>query len=275
MTTFRDLVSRHRTVGVIVVVVVVLLAFVLVSQAMRPGSSDACGTRPSPITVKPSAPRSTAQRPEPVSVQRLDAADRAALRRTIANLRSMPKTTPATSRAHRAIDGPAARQPDLYAAAFTRALLTQDYRTPRSDLLAWVQSQSAASTEATVVGLIPKELRPKLAVASVQEGFDGAGPVPARGVWDTLAGLHGHTSVLIQRVIEPVAWSAAVANGTITDPGVTAREVDAEVRLHTVDHGRPQQQRYSVAVTMNLEGPPARDTYGLVMVVNYKSVRVR
>jgi hypothetical protein len=80
------------------------------------------------------------------------------------------------------ISGQDRSQPDLYAAALVRGLLTQDYATPRADLLAWVQSQSAATAEPSVVGLVPKQLRPKLAVASVQEGFDGPGPVPSPGV---------------------------------------------------------------------------------------------
>jgi hypothetical protein len=89
-----------------------------------------------------------------------------------------------------------------------------------------------------------------------------------------LGNKHGHTTVVIQGVVEPVAWSAAVAAGTITDPGVTARRVDAEVTLHLSDHGQARRQRYSVALTMNLEGPPARDGYGVVTVVRYQSVRV-
>ena len=45
-----------------------------------------------------------------------------------------------------------------------RQLLTQDYRTGRDELLAWVQSESAQSTEPLVVGLTPVELRGKLAL---------------------------------------------------------------------------------------------------------------
>lgn len=46
--------------------------------------------------------------------------------------------TPATSARYPSVSSQARQQPDLYAAAFTRELLTQDYRTSRDQLLAWV-----------------------------------------------------------------------------------------------------------------------------------------
>ena len=64
----------------------------------------------------------------------------------------------ATSPRHPAVSAEARQQPDLYAAAFVRELLTQNYRTSRDQLLAWVQSESAQSTEPLVVGLSPPQL---------------------------------------------------------------------------------------------------------------------
>jgi hypothetical protein len=66
-----------------------------------------------------------------------------------------------------------------------------------------------------------------------------------------------------------VSWADAVAGGEITDPGVTARQIDAEVTLHTTDNGQPVTKASSVALTIQLEGPPARGGYGFVVAVIY------
>jgi hypothetical protein len=188
----------------------------------------------------------------------------------------MPPVPPATSTLHPPVSGPAARQPDLYAEAFTRLLLTQNYTTSRQELLEWVQSESAGSAEPTVVGLTPPALRSRLAVASVQhQPGGGPAPVPSAAVWTARARLHGYTTVHIQRVVTPIGWATALAAGQITDPGVTAREVDATVTLHTLTHGHPETSVASVALTMNLEGPPVRTGYGFVTAVTYTVVVVR
>jgi hypothetical protein len=163
-------------------------------------------------------------------------------------------------------------QPDLYAAAFVKELLTQDYATPRDDLLGWVQAESAMSTEPRVVGLIPAELRSRWAVFSVSEG--PTSPVPTMADWTSLGLRHGRTTVQIQRVTEPVPWSTAVAAGEITDPGVTARDVTALVTLFTTEAGIEQKTVTSVALSLNLEGPPARANWGFVGAVTYDAVPV-
>lgn len=94
--------------------------------------------------------------------------------------------------------------------------------TSRDQLLAWVQSESAQPTEPLVVGLTPTALRPAMAIASVQDGINDPSPVPSQNEWTGLAGRQGHTTVLIQRVSEPVSWASAVAKAQITDTGVTA-----------------------------------------------------
>ena len=147
--------------------------------------------------------------------------------------------------------------------------MTQDYRTSRDQLLAWVQSESAQSTDPLVVGLTPVDLRSRMAVASVQDGVNGPAPVPSQSDWAALAARQGYTTVQIQKVTEPVSWAGAVANGQITDPGVTARQVDAEVTLHTTDHGQAITAASSVALTIQLEGPPVRDGYGFVAAIIY------
>ena len=113
------------------------------------------------------------------------------------------------------IQGDDSQQPDLYAAAFVRRLLTQDYQTPRADLLAWVQAESAQTTEPLVVGLVPPELRDRLAVYSVTDAASGPAPVPSEDEWRSLAARNATTTAVIDRVIEPQSWSNAVDAGRI------------------------------------------------------------
>jgi hypothetical protein len=191
------------------------------------------------------------------------------LEQSLNRIRAVQPVQPATSGRYPAVSAEAQQQPDLYAAAFVRELLTQDYRTDREQMLEWVQSESAQCTDPLVVGLVPLDLRGKMAVASVLDGVNGPGPVPSRNDWVDLAARQGYTTVEIQRVIEPEPWTSAVASGQITDPGVTARQVDAQVRLHTIDHGKAGVQRFSVALVLNLEGPPVRNGYGFVAAITY------
>jgi hypothetical protein len=194
------------------------------------------------------------------------------LEQSINRMRAVPAVEPATSPQYPAVRGQARQQPDLYAAAFVGELLTQDYRSSgRKELLAWVQSESAQSTDPLVVGLTPAGLRGRMAVASVQDGVNGLAPVPSQSDWAKLADSQGHTSVQIQHVSEPVSWASAVANAQITDPGVTARQVDAEVTLQTTDQGKTTLQRFSVSLVINLEGPPVRDGYGFVAAITYNA----
>jgi hypothetical protein len=184
-------------------------------------------------------------------------------------MRAQIPVAPSTSAQYPAVSSQARLQPDLYAAAFTAELLTQDYRTSRDQLLAWVQSESAQSTEPLVVGLTPVELRTRLALWSVQDDTGSPAIVPSLTAWAALAERRGYTTVQIQKVTEPVSWADAVAGGQITDPGVTARQIDAEVMLHTTDHGQAITTASSVALTIQLEGPPARGGYGFVVAVIY------
>jgi hypothetical protein len=188
----------------------------------------------------------------------------------IARLRAAPAVSPAD--AGDRISGETATQPDLYAAEFVRRLLTQDYRKPRAQHLAWVQSEAASSTEPLVVGLVPAELRDRLAVFSVTTRDGSTAPIPTAGEWDALGRQHGFTTVTIDRVTEPLAWTNAVASGRITDPGITGREVAATTTRHTRDARGDHTSRFSVALRLNLEGPPTRDTWGFVTAVTYTAI---
>jgi hypothetical protein len=219
--------------------------------------------------------RSAGLKAQPYGPRSLTSQQQRELDQSIKAMRAVATVEPATSPQHPAVSGQARQQPDLYAAAFVGELLTQDYRTSsRDELLGWVQSESAQSTDPLVVGLTPAGLRPKMAVASVQDGINGLAPVPNQSNWAKLADRQGHTSVQIQRVSEPVNWASAVANAQITDPGVTARQVDAEVTLQTTDQGKTTLQRFSVSLVINLEGPPVRDDYGFVAAIIYNAAAV-
>jgi hypothetical protein len=196
-----------------------------------------------------------------------------AVERGVADLRTFPAVTPSTSPRYPAIAAGRKTQPDLYAAAFAAQLLTQDYRAPRTELLSWIQSEAAPTTEPSIVALIPPALRGKFAVYSTLASVDG-NPVVSQADWDALTRAAAYTTVTVQRVIEPLYWSQAVADGRLADPGVTQREVDADVTLHYRERGKPRTSVSSVALTINLEGPPTRGGYGFVSVDNYLAVKV-
>jgi hypothetical protein len=258
-------VRRKWAAGATALTLLALVAVtVIVNRHAPPTSSGPFAVEgsipPAATTASPSGPGSLAPQQQSELAQSID------------RMRAVPSVNAATSPNFRAVSAEARMQPDLYAAAFVRQLMTQDYRTDRQQLLAWVQSESAQSTDPLVVGLTPVDLRGRMAVASVQDGVNGPGPVPSQGDWANLAGRQGRTTVEIQRVTEPVSWAAAVDGGQITDPGVTARQVDAEVTLHTTDHGIVATQPFSVALVVNLEGPPVRAGYGFVTAITYNVV---
>lgn len=254
---------RSRMIGLALVLVLVLAILVFTGAVARVGSPHAelTPTRTPPLPV--AAGR---------GVPALDPSQSVALGDEIARLRALPPVAPAVS--PRSITAEAARQPDLYAGEFVKHLLTQDYRTPRAQLLTWVQSEAAQTAEPLVTALVPPQLRDKWAVFSVTDPADGMAPIPATDEWIRLAQVQGHTTVVVQRVSEPLAWSSAVSSGRITDAGVTGREVTALVTLHTVQDGRAKASVASVALTLNLEGPPVRPGWGFVTVVTYTQIPV-
>lgn len=215
-------------------------------------------TRSAPPTPKPSH-GATAPQLAGIPAPDLDA--------EVARLRAAPAAR-ATETVSEPISAEARSHPDLYAAEFARRLLTQDYRSSREDLLAWVHSESAESSDPLVVGLVPKELRHKLAVFSVSDSADGAAPVPPAVEWERLAAAGAFTTARVQRVTEPLAWTTAVEAGRITDPGLTARVVSAEASFHV--QGRIEV--FSVELSLEFEGPPVRGDWGFVGAVTYTSM---
>jgi hypothetical protein len=181
---------------------------------------------------------------------------------------------PRATQARHPISGEATRQPDLYAAEFVRRLLTQDYRESRDELLAWVQAESTPVADQLVVGLVPPDLRDRFGVYSVTDTSDGPAPITTQAEWTALAATGAHTTVRIDRVVEPTAWSNAVQAGRVTDPGTTARLVAATVTRHTGTGPKATTEEFSVALSLNLEGPPTLDGWRFVTAVTYTVISV-
>lgn len=224
---------------------------------------DARATLPTRATSPVPTPSLGATAPQPGGIPAPD------LDAEVARLRAAPEAR-AKEAVTEPIDAETRSHPDLYAAEFARRLLTQDYRASREDLLAWVQSESALTSDPLVVGLVPKELRDKLAVFTVSDSADGPAPVPPAAEWDRLATAGAFATARVQRVAEPLAWTNAVEAGRITDPGLTARVVSAEVSVHVQD----RIEVFSVELSLEFAGPPVRDDWGFVCAVGYTSIPV-
>lgn len=189
-----------------------------------------------------------------------------ALARDIAALNAASPPPPGATPA--AITGLTTKQPDLYAAEFVRRLLSQYYDTSRDDQIRWVQSESGQTRDPAVVGLVPPNLRDRLATYSVTAATQGDNPIPDAATWASLGHVHAFTTVTILNVDEPLAWADAIADGKVQDPGVTAREVAATVTRHI----RHETYSYSVDLTLNLEGPPSYPTWRFITLVTYTSI---
>lgn len=259
--------TRPRQIAVAATIFVVIGTLLTLGIAAVIRMSSGPATRPGGSS-QPSQLRNNARAIEP----QVSPEQAAAIADEVDRLRNSQPVPPRISNGRSRIAREASLQPDLYASAFVKELLTQNYGTPRDDLLSWVQAESARTNEPRVVGLIPPELRSKWAVFSVSEGPTPT--VPTVADWSSLGLRHGRTTVEIQRVKEPVSWSTAVAAGEISDPGVTAREVTALVTLHTTEAGINKKMVTSVALTLNLEGPPALPNWAFVGAVTYDAVLV-
>ena len=133
-----------------------------------------------------------------------------------------------------------------------------------------MQAESATTTEPLVIGLVPQDLRDRFAVWSVTDATNGPAPVLPVLEWARLSASRAVDTARVERVDEPIAWIGAVQAGRITDPGITARQVSATVVRRT----GARTQTFSVATSLNLEGPPVRPTWGVVAVITYTALPV-
>ena len=254
----RPYLAAASVVGLLVLTGVVALSH---SDAPVGGSPPVSGSPTPGVTPTPHSTTTQSSEPtkDPVTTE-------------IERLRAAARVAPGPP--GRRITGDFSQQPDLYAAEFVRRLLTQDYRTSRAEHLAWVQSEAAQTSEPLVIGLVPKELRDHLAVYSVTDAVSQPPAVPGQNEWTALGLQDAYTTVRIEGVTEPMAWSTAVSSGRISDPGITGREVAAAVTLHYRKEGKAVTSTSSVAMTLNIQGPPTRASWGFVTAVTYSSLAV-
>ena len=256
--------------GVLLALTLVVMVSAVVIRSMQPSSHVADGASGEP----PVSPATTGGPPS----DGLTSDQSSSVRRDLAALAAMPMPSPRTSAAYPAIAPVLGDQPDAYAAAFVRELFTRNYRTPRAELLSWIQSEAVASSEPSVVGLVPPTLRPKLAVYSLTSGDAPlSAPVPQPAEWARWRQVAGRTTVAIERVREPRSWTDAVAAGHTTDPSTTVRTIDARVTTVWTAHGKQKSSQHEVSLVLALDGPsgpPGRSGYGVVCAIDYHEVAV-
>lgn len=257
--------TPHLSRGAVAIALAfVVLAAMIGVSALRGGD----GPKPSASASAPrhSQPAAREAIPQP---SQSDSTTDVALQESVERIASTPLY--ASKSASPRITGAATEQADLYAAEFVRRLLSRDYaKVSRDSHLAWVQAESAPTTEPLVIGLVPESARDRFAVWSVTDTTSGPAPVPAHGDWTQLASQHTIDAAQVERVHQPAVWTNAVASGRITDPGVTAREVSAMVTRSSL----AGTQRFSVAVSLNVEGPPTRAAFGVVGAITFTSIPV-
>jgi hypothetical protein len=278
MTSIRESVAampvgRRLTLFAGVAVAVLALLILGCATVLRFSGSGGAGARRSvPTRAAESQPPAAATGQLTSTIAPEQSAD---IANDIARIRAMPDVGPAASKRYPTISRDQRSQPDLYARAFVGELLTQDYRAPREQLLAWVQSEAALSSEPMVVGLVPVDLRSKLGLWSVTDAPDGSPtPIPSDSEWAAWGQRNAYTTVKILRVTEPAKWASAVAAGQLTDPGITSRDVDAEETTHWTDGKAKRESVQSVTLSINIEGPPSQTAFGFVDAVTYDAVAV-
>lgn len=192
----------------------------------------------------------------------------------LAELDAAPSVAPVTSALLPPIPAQTRMQPDLYARAFLTALFVHPYAgVTRGDMLAWVQAQQATSSYIT--GGTPEQLNRLLVESASDPAWSNHGfaALPDEPTWTAASA--GWMAVSIQKLtcITPPEWEAAIAAGTITDPGLTERLVSADLRMTLTQHGHRVTQTVSVALTLLLEGPPTLSQFGVVVIADTNVVQ--
>jgi hypothetical protein len=194
--------------------------------------------------------------------------------RELSLLAAAPKVAPATTPLLPPISPSDRTQPDLYARAFFTALFTHPYTgVTRAQMLAWVQAQQALSP--FITGGTPPEMN-RLLVESVSDpawSNHGVVALPDDSGW--AQAVAGRASVRIDQLTcrTPPDWETAISDGDITDPGITARLVSADMTMTWNDGGKLKTQNFSVALTMLLEAPPTASQYGVIVIADTSVVQ--
>lgn len=236
---WRDLWTyRRRTVLGASGVLAGLLAVAVIAAAVSGGSGghpDARATPSSPtVSAETHRPGITASAPQASGY------DRAAWS-------AAPAVTPSASTAYPAIPDVDRTQPDVFAAAFARELLTRDYRhTTRDQLLAWAQASSAPLT-IVQVPMTPADRATTLVTSLVTPGWDAGEsgtPVGTVGAW--LAAHARQARTTVSGVRAQAVPDFPPPKTTFTQVTFD-RLVTATVTLHTMVSGKPIDTRQSVA----------------------------
>ena len=122
-------VRRKWAVGATALTLLALVAVTVIVNRHAPPTSAG------PVAVEGSIPPA-ATTPSRSGLGSLAGQQQSELAQSIDRMRAVPLVNAATSPNFPAVSTEARLQPDLYAAAFVRQLLTQDYRTDREQLLA-------------------------------------------------------------------------------------------------------------------------------------------
>jgi len=194
--------------------------------------------------------------------------------RELSMLAAAPDVTPATTPPLPPIPPSDRTQPDLYARAFVTGLFIHPYTgVTRAQMLAWVQTQQALSP--FITGGTSAELNRLLVESASDPAWSnhGVAALPDDSGW--AQAVAGRTSVHIDRLtcLTPPDWETAISDGNITDPGLTARLVSADMTMTWNDGGKPKSQKFSTALTMLLEGPPTASQYGVVVIADTSVVQ--
>ncbi len=262
----RYLLTAHKAKVIAGVIVAVLLVCFAVLGAVLPGGHAHGHKQPGPAQTPSGA--------QPGTPADASAGYNVLSPRELAMLAAAPDVIPASTALLPPIPPSQRTQPDLYARAFFTALFTHPYPgVTRAQMLAWVQTQQAVSP--FITGGTPAE-RNRLLVESASDpawSNHGAAALPDNAGWTHAVA--GRASVRIDRLtcLTPPEWETAIAEGDITDAGLTARLVSADMTMTWTDGGKRKAQTFSAALTMLLDGPPTAGQYGVVAIADTSVVQ--
>jgi hypothetical protein len=230
-----DFLRRPRVLAVIgALVAVALLVVLLTIGGSEPANRQA---HPAPAAPNPAIPAGTATSTPP--------ARSSAVSPHPSVLRPLPRTTSA----------------DVYATDIALALWSVDYpSTSRAQVIAFWRGELADTLPAGT----PAGTTLGQAQDAALSALDSR--LPTAATWLNLAAARTRSAFTVTAVSEPATWISAVANGTITDPGLTARTV---IGVQALTYGPPGSRHTSMQsqqLTVVLLCPPTTDACRLEII---------
>jgi hypothetical protein len=260
----RYLLTAHRgkmIAGGLVLAILAAFAALAVVLPSRHGTERAAAQQP--LTVS----GSDGTRTDGTGYNVLSTAERALLA-------AAPDIAPATDALLPPIPTADRAQPDLYARAFFAKLFIHPYAgVTRDQMLAWLQAQQSASR--FITGGTATE-RNRLLIESASDpqwSNSGFAALPDEAGWVQAQAGQVHVGIDRLTCVVPPDWESAVEAGDITDPGITARLVSGDMTMTWTATGQSKTQKFSVALTLLLEGPPTARQYGVVVIADTNVVQ--